>query len=53
MAVGVGVTYHVAGNVLELFLDGLHIGGELHGQEAGGLGGAADGFEYGLVLDAE
>ena len=53
MAVGIGVAYHVAGDVLELLLYCLHIGGKLHGQKAGGLVSSAYGLEDGLVLDAE
>ena len=41
------------GKVFALLLYGAHVGGELHGQEAGGLGGTADDVEHRLVLHLE
>ena len=51
--VGVHEGTHVVRDVLLLLFHCAHVGRELHGQEAGGLGGAGHEVQHGLVLHAE
>lgn len=53
VAVGVHVAVHVAGGVLALALDGVHVQWELHGQQAGGLDLTGDDADVAVGRDVE
>ena len=53
VAVCILIAAQVARYILQLLLDGLHIGRHLHGQQGRGLRLAADDVEQGLMLHLE